>query len=385
LLLAQRNEQLQALRGIAAMCVTVGHCFTTFAIGRIEEPSFHLGFGNAALAVGQLVFQPNTAVIFFYVLSGLVLGESLRRRPGYKTFVVRRLWRLLPVMWISIGMALALRSLLPPYLLPGATRWLTDEIGRSLDGGQIATDLAGLSWHANPVLWSVQIELAMILLLPLLMIASERLSLQMNVVAGLSLAGLSVACWGNIPLWANAVLYAYCFYAGLILPQALQNARFRRFACSGRMVTAGLCALLVVDILYYTNRMWMPQKFIFDAVVSFQIIAFVLLAGQQAARWLLWRQLVLLGDISFSFYVHSFPLQLIVAGWALACLTSAPSAMAASVLTLAITVATVFISVVVAEVSYRSVELAAKIASHRQIGAGEGSSMRDRDLPARSR
>ena len=189
MLLAQRNEQLQALRGIAAMCVTVGHCFTTFAIGRIEEPSFHLGFGNAALAVGQLVFQPNTAVIFFYVLSGLVLGESLRRRPGYKTFGVRRLWRLLPVMWISIGMALALRSLLPPYLLPGATRWLTDEIGRSLDGGQIATDLAGLSWHANPVLWSVQIELAMILLLPLLMIASERLSLQMNVVAGLSLAG----------------------------------------------------------------------------------------------------------------------------------------------------------------------------------------------------
>jgi hypothetical protein len=81
----------------------------------------------------------------------------------------------------------------------------------------------------------------------------------------------------------------------------------------------------------------------------------------------------------------SFPLQLIVAGWTLAFLTSAPSAMAASVLTLAITVATVFISVVVAEVSYRSVELPAKIASQRQIGAGEGSSMRDRDLPARSR
>jgi peptidoglycan/LPS O-acetylase OafA/YrhL len=66
------------------------------------------------------------------------------------------------------------------------------------------------------------------------------------------------------------------------------------------LMTAGLCALLVVDILYYTNRIWMPQKFILNAVVSSQIIAFVLLADRQAAGWLLWRPLLRLGDISFS-------------------------------------------------------------------------------------
>jgi peptidoglycan/LPS O-acetylase OafA/YrhL len=364
LLLAQRNHQLQALRGIAALCVTVGHCFATFAIGRIEEPTFHLSFGNVALAAGQLLFQPNTAVIFFYVLSGLVLGESLRRRPSYDSFVIRRLWRLLPVMWISIGVALALRVFLPSPVLQGGTRWFTDEIGRSIDWSQIATDFAGLSWHANPVLWSVQIELAMIVLLPLLMIASERLSLRMNVVAGLSLAALSLACWGKLPPWANAVLYAYCFYAGLILPQALQNARFRSFAGNGWMAIAGLCTLLVIDFLYSTHQLSLPRKFVVNAVVGFQIIAFILLCDHHA-RWLLWRPLVRLGDISFSFYVYSFPIQLMVAGWTLASLGSAPSAMAASCLTLAITVATVVISLVVAEISYRSVELPAMMASKR--------------------
>jgi peptidoglycan/LPS O-acetylase OafA/YrhL len=84
----------------------------------------------------------------------------------------------------------------------------------------------------------------------------------------------------------------------------------------------------------------MPQKFIFDAVVSFQIIgSFSSLANRRrggccGVSW------CVLGDISFSFYVHSFPLQLIVGGWDARVLTSAPSAMAASVLTLAITVAT---------------------------------------------
>jgi peptidoglycan/LPS O-acetylase OafA/YrhL len=117
--------RLQATRGIAALCVTVGHCFTTMVNGRIEEPTFQLSGGNALLAAGQMVFQANTAVIFFYVLSGLVLGESLRRRPGFGGFTIRRAWRLLPAMWLSIAFALAAITLLPAPPLPGATPWFT--------------------------------------------------------------------------------------------------------------------------------------------------------------------------------------------------------------------------------------------------------------------
>ena len=59
--------RLQAARGIAALCVTIGHCCITFVNGRIEEPTFQLSGGNAVLAAGELLFQQNTAVIFFYM------------------------------------------------------------------------------------------------------------------------------------------------------------------------------------------------------------------------------------------------------------------------------------------------------------------------------
>src|ERR1700743_2174728 len=105
--------RLQSLRGIAALCGGVGHAFTVMRNGRIEDASFTLRPGNALLAAGELLIQPNTAVILFYVLSGLVLGASLRRNTAASehrrlgAFVMRRLWRLLPVMWLSIVLAIA--------------------------------------------------------------------------------------------------------------------------------------------------------------------------------------------------------------------------------------------------------------------------------------
>jgi peptidoglycan/LPS O-acetylase OafA/YrhL len=77
--LKEHSRRLQSLRGIAALCVAVGHGMTVMAAGRIENPEFALRPGNAVLAAGELLVQPNTAVILFYVLSGFVLGEALRR------------------------------------------------------------------------------------------------------------------------------------------------------------------------------------------------------------------------------------------------------------------------------------------------------------------
>src|SRR5262245_49584821 len=70
------STRLQSIRGIAALCVAIGHAFTVTVHGRIEDPNFTLRPTNALLAVGQVLVQPNTAVILFYVLSGFVLAES---------------------------------------------------------------------------------------------------------------------------------------------------------------------------------------------------------------------------------------------------------------------------------------------------------------------
>jgi peptidoglycan/LPS O-acetylase OafA/YrhL len=67
----KHSVRLQSLRGIAARCVAVGHAFTVMSNGRVEDANFNLRPGNALLAGGEILIQPNTEVILFYVLSGL--------------------------------------------------------------------------------------------------------------------------------------------------------------------------------------------------------------------------------------------------------------------------------------------------------------------------
>jgi peptidoglycan/LPS O-acetylase OafA/YrhL len=308
-----------------------------------------------------MVFQPNTAVIFFYVLSGLVLGESLRRRPGLKSFTIRRLWRLwrlLPVMWLSIAFALAVLAVLPPPPFHGVTGWFNAFFGRSISAGQIVRDLAGLSWNVNSVLWSVQIELAMILLLPGAMYVAGRLNGTANAAVLALLAYLSLFLWGKVPGWCNALLYLYCFYAGIILPQLMQNRRVAGLLTNGLATIGGLLALLVIDFLYNTNRLWLPYKFVANTLISAQILGFIMLRpGDKSVTWLGARPLVWLGDISYSFSVYSMSLQLLIAAGLLSQLHAPPSNGLATMLVLAIAVGTIGAALVMASISHRWVEL----------------------------
>jgi peptidoglycan/LPS O-acetylase OafA/YrhL len=314
--------------------------------------------GNAGLAAGQLLFQANTAVIFFYVLSGLVLGESLRRRPEFVSFVVRRLWRLLPAMWGSIAFAVLVYALLTTPPLAGTTRWLNALCARSLSTDDVASDLAGVSWNANSVLWSVQIELVMIPVLRVLMYVSTRLSNAANLSVCAPLAGSSPLLWGKLPLGLNAALYLYCFHAGIILPRLLGNGTARRILGNGALTIAALLALLLLDYLYDSHRLWMPYKFVADAAISVQVLGYIMCRpAVGAVRWLGARPLVWLGDVSYSFYVYSLSLQLLVSAWLLGFLDAPPGNGLATALTLVVILGTIALALPMAAISHRWIEL----------------------------
>jgi peptidoglycan/LPS O-acetylase OafA/YrhL len=224
--------------------------------------------------------------------------------------------------------------------------------------GDVASDIAGLSWNANSVLWSVQIELAMIPLFPVLMYVSARLSVAANLAVCALLVLLSLLVWGRLPLWANAVLYLYCFYTGIILPQLLQHRKARRILDGGIVAIAGLLTLLVLDYLYNSNRLWMPYKFVADAAISAQILAFIMCRPENGAvSALAARPLVWLGDVSYSFYVYSLSLRLLISGWVLGMLAASPGNVSATALTLVIALATVLLALPLAAISHRWIEL----------------------------
>jgi peptidoglycan/LPS O-acetylase OafA/YrhL len=354
--------RLQSLRGIAALCVAVGHAFTVMRNGRIEDAHFTLRPGNALLAAGELLIQANTAVILFYVLSGLVLGYSLRRQTAASTlgrlggFAVRRLWRLLPVMWLSILFAAAVALLLQATIFAGTTSWFEQFATIALSPAILLQNLLGLSHSINSVLWSIQVELGMIVLLPPMAWLSGRTNLWADA------AIVAAFYFGAIKFWSlapNFVLYAYCFYLGVALPKFIADDRAVRWLGNGLGVIAALALLVPVEYLYVSGRLWLPYKFLIDAVVSAHLLAFVLLRPDCAgARFLDRRVLVWLGDVSYSFYCYAMSVLLVVA-WAL--LRIVPAAFAtsdlgATAIALATAVLCVAISLVFASVSFALVE-----------------------------
>ena len=66
------------MRGLAALALLMGQ-----AIYIVEQSN------NAAFTTRAILFQANSAVVFFYVLSGFVLGSSPRKLGGQPMSFVR--------------------------------------------------------------------------------------------------------------------------------------------------------------------------------------------------------------------------------------------------------------------------------------------------------
>ncbi len=86
---SERLLVLDALRGIAALVVVVAHALQLFY--GYEQPILH-GIGRFG-------------VVVFFLVSGYVIPTSFARHASQRTFWIRRLCRLFPLYWLTIGIA----------------------------------------------------------------------------------------------------------------------------------------------------------------------------------------------------------------------------------------------------------------------------------------
>jgi peptidoglycan/LPS O-acetylase OafA/YrhL len=100
--MAEKTEfepRLESLRGIAALIVASHHGLTAFVgnyddLGVVGRPIF-------VLTMEQLS-NPGMAVLFFFVLSGYVLGQSFERDSNYLRYIVRRFFRIMPAFVAAV-------------------------------------------------------------------------------------------------------------------------------------------------------------------------------------------------------------------------------------------------------------------------------------------
>jgi peptidoglycan/LPS O-acetylase OafA/YrhL len=364
--LDRHDERLQSMRGLAALSVLVGHCIWTFQGLRIEDPEFQLSAAGLWLVVIQPFVQANTAVMFFYVLSGLVLGESLRRSQGpmlrrFGAFAVRRAFRLYPVLFAAVLIAAANLLLIEGRVVPGIRASFVTVMQAPVSGDAIVLNMLGIRTDLNTPLWSVQVELAYIAALPVLFAVSSRLPLAFDLAVAAALVAFGIAKFDHaaVPLGAKLV---YCFYLGLLLPKAVAAPAARRVLASGIVTLAAVAAVVVIEVAWFFAPRLSAWKYAVDALASFQLLGFVLIRPEAGlSRAMTMRPLVWLGDVSYSLYVFAMPIQFAVIAFVLVPIIGAapPSAAFASGLTALLVVATTAVALPVAAASYRWIELPA--------------------------
>jgi peptidoglycan/LPS O-acetylase OafA/YrhL len=107
---AQRLHFLDALRGLAALAVVAAHIQA-----QLTDPT------GAGIAPTRYFSAGQFGVVLFFLVSGFVIPMTLERGGSLRAFWVKRAFRLYPLYWASLALALALGAagrfpLLPTYL-----------------------------------------------------------------------------------------------------------------------------------------------------------------------------------------------------------------------------------------------------------------------------
>jgi peptidoglycan/LPS O-acetylase OafA/YrhL len=338
------NERLQSLRGLAALCVLGGH-------------SALLTATNTAILTQQL-FQPNAAVVLFYVLSGYVLSLSLTRDDHLMRFAVRRLFRILPVYWIGIFVSCSSYLVANHPAIEGSTPWFN---------GTIVGSAGAVHWpniwttSMSGVLWSVQVELFTAPFIPLMLYISRRLPLVVDILIVILLTVIMLYLRPSplLQAWPQLMFVPYlvCFYLGVMLPKLLVIEPLRRLFQSAVLALGAL--LLSIYVYGHTPLLHIDfyGYLVICVFISGWLVAYA--AASQPARSILsWRPLVWLGDVSYSFYAYGTPIMMAIglgvflvlpASWR----TSEAGSLAIILLTFAISLA---VTLPLAAISYGLIE-----------------------------
>jgi len=212
----KRLEHLDSLRGIAAVLVSISHCFFV-----VSGPSA-LGI-NALLGPGS--------VLFFFLLSGFVLGKSIINNPvdnlhKYLAYLTRRCFRLFPMVFVSVLFysIIALFPHLPANsFLSGKTLWM-DSCVFSQSIVWWLKELFLISKNLSPVLWSMQVELCCSIILPLIIFCGNKYKFTENIeiiilsilaffMTGAYCSGVSFYLPDNI-FTSSPFHYFFAFYLG---------------------------------------------------------------------------------------------------------------------------------------------------------------------------
>ncbi|MEA2169654.1 MAG: hypothetical protein QOF76_2954, partial [Solirubrobacteraceae bacterium] len=322
-----RVGELDAVRGLAALSVVLGHFAIAFPLMADNTRSDGLTLANVLkYSPLKLFFDGFPAVMIFFVLSGLVLTLQLSgsgREEPYSTFALRRICRIwIPyVAAVVLAMVVALPFVEDPN--PQLSQWFALSWQHAPDVSMVLRHVLLIDSFQNdaydPVLWSLVHEMRISLVFPIILLFAAALGPTRSIIAGLGLALVGYAggkVAGSGTDYFDTLIYVVCFVAGIQLALHRQAAIDWALRCApGARRFMWLVAILALSWQSWLPRSVLPHPLarltdlnVFNVAVTMVGATLVVLLAQTPGpkRFLLRRAPQFLGRISYSLYlVHT--------------------------------------------------------------------------------
>ena len=252
-------------------------------------------------------------MILFFVLSGMVLAlpRFAGKKIPYDRYLLARALRLYPVAWAAAGLAV-LVFLLVPHALPGSTPWLRNQFNAPLPSFSVF-DFIGMVFPFDPTrfdapLWSLEQELRLSVLLPLLVLLVRRYHAPVMFLVATLLIVEGTASTQMLSSWRWTPVAAGCFLLGILLARHRESLNDLWAGTSAlARVLVGLGILLSFWIPERFSHLGLDNRFLFNLIPALGGCALLVAAqGPGLRRRLSTRVPAWLGRISFSLYVVHF-------------------------------------------------------------------------------
>lgn len=314
----RRYEQLDSLRGLAALTVMNSHFMNVFPI--MDQELLPRSMWLIAYTPLHIVMAASQAVLLFYVLSGFVLTlPFLKGKVQSVPFLIKRICRIYPPYLVALGVALLARALIY-HGPPGDTsRWveyawfLPPRLPLVL--GHVLL-LGDFNSHAFiPVTWSLIHEVRLSLLFPLLVIAITTWDWRVSIGASwlVALVGMVLDYLAEHRFgWQQNYTLTLCFVPMFVTGGVLARYREEAVAWYTRQPRWWRRGLVVLAVLGYTSRYWLwpwssYHKMITDyPPITLSVVIFIvaILSNNRLSTCLTSRPMIGLGRISYSLYLY---------------------------------------------------------------------------------
>jgi peptidoglycan/LPS O-acetylase OafA/YrhL len=316
----QRIDQLDSLRGLAALTVVASHFSNVFP-AKFSGDNYWWNLIRQSPLNGFLA--GHESVMLFFVLSGFVLTLPFRKsQVSYAPWITRRICRIYIPYLVAMLSAMLLVVVCKPQPIPEYSSWFNRTFQGPISASIIANHLLLIgSFHndqLNPVVWSLIIEMRVSLVFPWLVLAVFRWRWWQSLAGAYGLAllggglflflGRKLGIRSDYPL---TLFYLPQFVLGCLLAVHRENlvAAYQSLRREARAL------LPVLGILLFTYQFWcFPHVRVLHSALTDDLAAtlasglaiVMAIASPTTAAFLSLRPLIWLGRVSYSLYlVHA--------------------------------------------------------------------------------